>query len=115
MLSGLYSHVGALVECFFGPRYKDLLPKNIATEIVCKFRLLPGNKVSAIQRGVVKRMNEVPCGLGVIYQRAVGAQQSAPFFFFDLGRSNSAAAAAAAAAAAVAVAVAVAVAGDAAV
>eukprot|EP00903_Cladosiphon_okamuranus_P007831 g7577.t1 len=39
-------------------RYKDLLPKNIATGIVCKFRLLPGNKVSAIQRGVVKRMDQ---------------------------------------------------------
>lgn len=41
------------------PRYKDLLPKSIATGIICKFRLLPGNKVSAIQRGVVKRMDQV--------------------------------------------------------
>ncbi|CAN0133236.1 unnamed protein product [Scytosiphon promiscuus] len=39
-------------------KYKELLPKSIATGIVCKFRLLPGNKVSAIQRGVVKRMDE---------------------------------------------------------
>lgn len=40
-------------------RYKDLLPKNIATRIICQFRLLPGNKVSAIQRGVAMRMDEV--------------------------------------------------------
>ncbi|CAM9441810.1 unnamed protein product [Ectocarpus sp. 12 AP-2014] len=39
-------------------KYKDLLPKSIATGIICKFRLLPGNKVSAIQRGVVERMNK---------------------------------------------------------
>ncbi|CAN0396222.1 unnamed protein product [Pylaiella littoralis] len=39
-------------------KYKDLLPKNIATGIICKFRLLPGNKVSAMQRGVVMRMDK---------------------------------------------------------
>lgn len=50
-----------------GSRAKDLLPKNIATQIVCKFRLLPGNKVSAIQRGVVKRMDDVRSPLWLRY------------------------------------------------
>ncbi|CAM9377625.1 unnamed protein product, partial [Discosporangium mesarthrocarpum] len=38
--------------------YKDLLPRKFSTNLVCHTRLLPGNKVSAIQIGLVKRIKE---------------------------------------------------------